>query len=137
MTDTKEILDASPTALPVDTADVAAAIDACLSCLQTCSSCADADLAEDDVEELRTCIARCLTCADVCELTARTLSRPGSWDRLVVHGVLQACLDACAVCAEECERHAAHHHHCALCAQTCNTCIRACQVLLDSGAFEQ
>jgi hypothetical protein len=55
----------------------------------------------------------------------------------VVHRVLRACIDACAVCALECERHAAHHRHCALCAQTCNACIRACQVLLDSGAFER
>ncbi len=73
MTDTKEILDAVPTGVPLSTGDVAAAIDACLRCVQTCTTCANADLAERDVDELSVCAARCITCADVCDVTARVL----------------------------------------------------------------
>ena len=73
MTDTQEILDAVPTGVPLSTADVAAAIDACLRCVQTCTTCAHADLFEEEVAELRVCAALCTNCADVCDLTARIL----------------------------------------------------------------
>jgi hypothetical protein len=100
MTDTRDMLDASPSGVPLGVEDVAAAIDACLNCLQACTSCADSDLAEADVEMMRACIALCLTCADVCDLVARTLSRPAQSDLLVVHRLLEACVRACSNCAE-------------------------------------
>jgi hypothetical protein len=137
MTDTSEILDASPSDVPLGVAAVAAAIDACLNCLQTCTSCSDADLAEDDVAEMRTCIALCLNCADVCQLTARVLSRPAHWDHFVVHRLLQACVRTCTGSAEECARHAKHHRHCAICEKACRACITACSALLDAEAFEE
>ena len=70
MTDTEEILDAVPTGVALGTEDVATAIDACLRCAQTC---ANADLAEEDIDELRPCAALCITCADVCDVTANFL----------------------------------------------------------------
>src|SRR5947209_9090288 len=102
MTDTREMLDASPTGVPLGVAEVATAIDACLNCLQTCTSCADSDLVEPDVAEMRACIALCVSCADVCDLVARTLSRPAQSDHLVVHRLLQACVRECTLCADEC-----------------------------------
>jgi hypothetical protein len=135
MTDTREMLDTSPRGVPLDADQVAAAIDACLNCVQACTGCADADLAEDDVEDLRDCIALDQRCADVCGLTARTLSRPSHWDEFVAHRLLQACVRACSTCAEECARHAAHHRHCAICEKVCRACERACQDLLDTEAF--
>jgi hypothetical protein len=136
MTETREMLDASPARGELDAAVVAAAIDACLECLQSCTSCADADLVEADVDELRTCIALCLTCADVCEVTARVLSRPANMDRLVAHRLLQACVRTCTSCAEECARHAPHHRHCAVCERVCRACIQACDALLGADAFK-
>jgi hypothetical protein len=136
MTETREMLDASPARGQLDAAVVAAAIDACLECLQSCTSCADADLVEADVDELRTCIALCLTCADVCDVTARVLSRPANMDRFVAHRLLQACVRTCTSCAEECARHAPHHRHCALCEGVCRACIRACDALLGADAFK-
>ena len=53
MTDTRDMLGASPTGVPLGADDVAAAIDACLNCLQACTSCADSDLVEADVEMMR------------------------------------------------------------------------------------
>jgi hypothetical protein len=137
MADTRDMLDASPRGVPLGVAEVATAIDACLKCLQACTSCADADLAEDDIDEMRTCIALCLNCADVCQLTARALSRPAHWEPFVVHRLLQACVRTCTSCAEECARHAEHHRHCAICEKVCRACLRACNVLLDAEAFEE
>lgn len=137
MTDTRAMLDASPVEIPLDPDEVAAAIDACLNCLQACTSCADSDLVEDDVEEMRRCIALDQTCADLCAVTARTLSRPAYWDRFVVHRLLQACSRTCAECAEECAQHAAHHRHCAICEKVCRVCVQACDALLEAEAFEE
>lgn len=137
MTDTKEMLDSVPTDVPVSTDELAAAIDACLQCVQSCTTCANADLAEQDIDELAVCAARCINCADVCDATARLLSRPAHWDQFVIHRVLQACVRTCENSAEECARHARHHHHCAICEKVCRACIQACATLLDAKAFEQ
>lgn len=135
MTDTRDILDAAPIAVPADVGEVAAAIDACLKCVQSCTTCSDADLAEDNVAEMTMCIALCLTCADVCALTARVLSRAAHWDSFVVHRLLQACVRSCTSSAEECHRHAPHHRHCAICEKVCRACIEACNALLAAEAF--
>ena len=132
MTDTEEILDAAPTGVPLNTKDVAAAIDACLKCVQTCTTCANADLGEADAGEMSVCAALCITCADVCDVTARVLSRPTQWDDVIVEHLLQACVRACENSAEECARHAHHHRHCAICEQVCRACIQACRALLDA-----
>jgi hypothetical protein len=132
MTDTLQMLDASPARLPVEPAELTAAIDAALNCVQTCTSCADSDLIEEDVAALRECIALCQICADVCDTTARVLSRPGRWDHLVVRPLLDACIRACTSCAEECDRHAHHHVHCAICARACRACIQTCSTVRDA-----
>lgn len=134
---TREMLEASPAGVPLGTAETAAAIDACFTCVQACTSCADADLVEDDVAEMRACISLCIDCADVCELVARILSRPAQSDHVAVHSLLRACVRECALCADECDRHAAHHRHCAICAKACRACEVACRSLLDAEAFEE
>ena len=131
------MLDATRVEIPLDLDDVAAAIDASLTCLQTCTACADCDLAEQEVTELATCIALCVECADVCGLVARTLSRPAHWDQFVVHRLLQACVRTCTASAEECARHAEHHRDCAICARACRACAHACSELLEDEAFAE
>jgi hypothetical protein len=130
------MLHASPADVPVGAAELAAAIDACLTCVQACTACADSDLIEEDVVTLRACIALNLVCADICDATARVLSRSGQWDLLTVGDLLRTCVRSCTTCAEECDRHAKHHPHCAICAEACRACIRACAVLLESKAFQ-
>lgn len=137
MTDTREMLDASPSGVPLGVVEVVAAIDACLNCVQSCTSCADANLVEADVGEMRACIALCLDCADVCDLVARILSRPAQSDHVVVHRLLQACVRECTLCAEECARHAEHHRHCAVCAKACRACVVACGALLDAETLKE
>ena len=137
MTRPREVLDASPSDVPLRVAEVAEGIEACLNCAQSCTSCADADLVEDDVAQMRACIALCIDCADVCHLVARILSRPAQSDHVVVHRLLHACVRQCGLCADECARHAEHHRHCAICAEACRVCEAACRTLLDAEAFEE
>lgn len=137
MTDTREMLDASPAAIPLGVSETTAAIDACLNCVQTCTSCADANIVEEDVEELRTCIALCLNCANVCDVTAQVLSRPAQWDDHATYRLLQACVRTCVTSAQECARHADHHRHCAICEKACRACSQACTALLEAAAFAE
>jgi hypothetical protein len=137
MSHTKAMLDAAPTGVPLNAEDVAAAIDASLSCFQACTSCADSDLAEQDADELSTCVALCLSCADVCDATARLLSRPAHWEGFIVYRLLQACVRSCTDSAEECAKHAHHHRHCAICETVCLECIQACNAVLDDETFAE
>ena len=134
-TQTLQMLDAHPAAVPVGAAELAAAIDACLTCVQACTACADSDLIEPDVATLRACIALNLMCADICDTTARVLSRPAQWDLLTVRDLLATCVRSCTACAEECDRHAEHHRHCAICAEVSRACLLACTALLEGEAF--
>jgi hypothetical protein len=137
MTDTYtlQMLHASRAPVPVGAAELAAAIDSCLTCVHACTACADSDLIEPDVDTLRACIAINLVCADICDATARVLSRPGQWELLTVRDLLVTCVRSCTACAAECDRHAEHHRHCAICAEVCRACMRACTALLEDETF--
>ena len=131
------MLSATPVTSPFHDAELAAAIDACAETATVCTQCADADLAEPEVEDLRRCIGLDLDCADICSATARVLARNAHYDVFTVQRLLEACVRACAECARECERHADHHRHCALCADACRGCEQACRALLEAEAFEE
>jgi hypothetical protein len=108
------------------------AIDAAYACAQTCTSCADACLAEHMVAQLRQCIRLNLDCADVCDAFATLGSRRTGSNEEVIRKLLEACITACRVCGEECQRHAAMHEHCRVCAESCRQCETACQSALRS-----
>ncbi|WP_306232137.1 four-helix bundle copper-binding protein [Agrococcus beijingensis] len=114
----------------IDKQVLAACIAACFECAQTCTACADACLAEDMVAELTNCIRINLDCADVCETTARVLSRRTGYDANTARAILEACRTACEACADECERHAEMHEHCRVCAEACRRCELSCANLL-------
>jgi hypothetical protein len=102
-------------------------IEECYSCAQTCTSCADANVAEEMVAELRQCIRLCLDCADICEATGRIASRCTGSDEETLRRMLHACAAACRLSGEECTRHAKHHEHCRVCAESCQRCMQACE----------
>lgn len=133
----REMLDAAPRRIEFDLDDLTAAIEACANSAQTCTSCTDSSLAEEDVATMVDSIALCDECADVCTATERSLSRPLHADRVVLHRLLRACVRQCTVCAEECEKHAAHHRHHAICARACRACAKACSDLLEDEAFAE
>jgi hypothetical protein len=129
MTRTEPMLVSNPRAIRLDRHALAEAIDLIIECGETCTACADACLSEGDVAELATCIRVNMDCADVCNATARVLSRLNEDDGFVSRAMLDACALACWSCGEECGSHAAMHDHCRLCADACRQAERACREL--------
>lgn len=84
------------------------AIDAAYECAQSCTSCADACLAEEMVAQLRQCIRLNLDCADVCAVMATVGNRRTGSNEEVSRKMLDVCITACRLCGEECAQHAHH-----------------------------
>ena len=127
---TTEMTHAYPSEINQDRELVARTIDALVACGQACTACADACLSEEMVAELRKCIRTDLDCADICDTTARVLSRHTGYDANITRAQLQACVQACRSCGQECEAHAGMHEHCRICAEACRACEKACTELL-------
>ena len=125
-----KMLETHPQATPNEA--LARCIQECFACALTCTSCADACLAEEQIAELVRCIRLNLDCADVCDATGRVLTRQTSTEPRLARSMLDACAQACHTCAEECERHAPHHEHCRVCAEACRRCEQACEELRSS-----
>ena len=126
----RQMLDTYPGTVGVDAAVLAAAIDALSDCAQACIADVDADLSEQNLAEMVTCIRLCLDCADVCTATIGVTSRQASYDASVTRPLLQACVAICKSCGDECGRHAQMHEHCRVCEQACRRCEQACLELL-------
>jgi hypothetical protein len=129
---TKEMIATHPDVRGNVNDEVIDAIDAAYACAQTCTSCADACLAEDMVAHLRQCIRLNLDCADVCDAFATVGSRRTGSNEEVIRTLLGVCITACRVCGEECQRHASRHEHCRVCAESCRRCEAACQNALHT-----
>ena len=71
----REIIERHPRPISLDRDLVLRCIDECFDCAATCTSCADACLGEWDVLELVRCVRLNLDCADVCDATARVVTR--------------------------------------------------------------
>jgi hypothetical protein len=127
MSHAQQILETHPRTLRMEIGVLAACIDWCFDCAQSCTACADADLGEPDVETLIACITLCRNCSDICTSTGNVLSRQTEFVPELARVVIQACIEACRSCGDECERHARHHEHCRVCAETCRRCEQACK----------
>ena len=131
MTYARQMLDSCPPTVDVDAGVLAAAIDAISDCAQACAADADADLSEQNLAEMVTCIRLCLDCTDICTATGGVISRLADYDPSAARLLLQACVAICKSCGDECARHA-HYEHCRVCEQACRCCERACRELLDA-----
>ncbi|RPF21706.1 four-helix bundle copper-binding protein [Myceligenerans xiligouense] len=129
---TTTMVETYPKSINLDRTQLAGVIDRIVECAQACTACADACLSEDSVADLRKCIRTNLDCADICETTARVLSRHTAYDANISRSVLDACITACQACGDECERHAGMHEHCRVCAEACRACESACRELLTT-----
>jgi hypothetical protein len=123
---TKEMLAAHPDVHGNVNDALSAAIEECYACAMTCTSCADACLAEQMVAELRQCIRLNLDCADICAATAAIATRRTGSNEETIRAVLDACTTACRLCGAECAEHADVHAHCRICAESCRACEQAC-----------
>ena len=126
----RDMLAGHPRPSPLDRHLLVRCIEDCIDCAATCTSCADADLAEPDVAEMVRCIRLCLDCADACEATGRILIRQTEPDLGVLRAEIEACAMTCRASAEECEKHASPHKHCRICAAVCRRCEQSCRDLL-------
>lgn len=105
---------------------LATAVRHAMFCAVICTSCADADTAED--MDMVQCIRTCSDCADICQATARLATRRSGSNVAVLKAQLQVCITACDACAAECERH--EHEHCRLCETMCRECAEDCRKAL-------
>jgi uncharacterized membrane protein len=128
----RQLLDAYPGNINADAGLLTATIDALSDCAQACVADADADLHEQDLAEMVTCIRLCWDCADICTATMGVVSRQTAYDASITRPLLDACIAVCKSCGDECERHASHHEHCRVCLQACRRCEQACRQLLDA-----
>jgi hypothetical protein len=124
----ERILKTHPRAENVRVAETHAASEALFACIEACTVCADACLAEPHVDKLRRCLRGTLDCADICSATLRLVARQTDTIGEMVRQQVHACLVACQLCAEECETH--EHAHCRMCAQACRRCQEACNRLM-------
>ena len=128
----RRMLDTYPRTFNADAGLLADAIGALSNCVQACNSDNAADLGEQNVTEMVTCIRLCLDCADICAATAAVTSRQTDYDANVTRPLLEACAAICKNCGDECERHARMHEHCRVCAEACRRCEQACRELLNA-----
>jgi hypothetical protein len=128
----RQLLDTYPGNLSADAGLLTATVDALSDCAQACVADADADLREEDLAEMVTCIRLCWDCADICTATMGVVSRQTAYTSSITRPLLDACIAVCKSCGDECERHADHHEHCRVCEQACRRCEQACRELLDS-----
>ncbi len=134
MTHALPMLQTYPAEINLDKAQLASVIEALTACAQACTACADACMSEKTamLPTLMKCVRDNLDCADVCDTTARVLSRHTGYDANLTRAVLEACATACKACGDECGRHAEMHEHCRICAEACRRCESACRDLLTS-----
>lgn len=125
-----EMLNTHPRATHIGVQVLARCIDECFDCAQTCASCADACLGEENVAELIRCIRLNEDCKTACMPTGEMLSRQTEAEWGVLRAQLEACRQACGACGVECEKHAGHMEHCRVCAESCRSCEKACDELL-------
>jgi hypothetical protein len=128
----RQLLDAYPGNINADADLLTATIDALSDCAQACVADADADMREQNVAAMVTCIRLCWDCADICTATMGVVSRQTAYAAGVTRPLLQACIAICNSCGDECARHASHHRHCRVCEQACRRCEQACRDLLNA-----
>jgi hypothetical protein len=110
--------------------DLLEGLSALWSCAEACTACADACLGEEEIHRVVRCIRTCRDCGDICEATAKLLTRQTQSEPALVRAQLQACVIACQVCGAECEKHAEHMAHCRICAEACHRCERICKEII-------
>ena len=133
MASTQMMLQAHPQRATIDQTVMNQCLEALYECANVCTLCADACLAEQDVQMLARCIRLNLDCSDICATTGKLLSRQRAPDWAIIRAQVQACIAICRACGQECRQHSDHGmEHCRLCADACQRCLEACERLLQA-----
>lgn len=95
----------------------------CQHCAVACDQCATECLDEIEMKRMVHCIRLARSCADLCALAGREMSRGSEF----AEQACQLCAEACELCASECAKH--EMEHCQVCAQACRDCVEACRLV--------
>ena len=106
---TKQMLETHPSGAAANADALAEVIDCCLECVQACTACADACLGEGNAEMLARCIRLDLDCADICDATAKILSRQVAFEPEMAQPVVDACARAVKLCGDNQPRRERDH----------------------------
>ena len=98
-------------------------IDACNSCEQLCTGCANEC---EEMGGMDHCVHFCRECAVECSRHSRSL-------RVNDQTHAKSCIAACEACATECEKGAKHMDICHRCAEACRRCADTCRKAEDVG----
>jgi hypothetical protein len=126
----ERIFSSSPNRIAPDSRAIEACIEACAECERACAACADACLGAPDPGPLRKCIRLNLDCADICNTSARVLTRQFHASLKFIRVQIEACALVAAACGAECLANAETHRHCRFCADACKRCEEACRKAL-------
>jgi len=132
MSTTRELFDSMTVRVGLSGADLAAAVDVLQECAESVTACAAAMLTGADVAELASAVSFDMDCVDVVETTRRLLTRNVGPGTALLRAQLKACLMACERSNEQCAKHAAHHAHCRICADSTGRCANVCRALLTA-----
>lgn len=132
MSDTLQIIDSAGAGPVPIHAELAAVLDALRECGQASSACA---MAMVGVGGMVLEVRRALDCADICDATARILSRGPATDLSIAGAAVHACVLACLASAEACRPHAVEHDHCRLHAESATRCAVALEQVEKSLAY--
>ena len=132
MTHALPMLETYPAEININKTQLASAIEALTACAQACTACADACMSEKTamLPTLMKCVRDNLDCADVCDTTARVLSRHTGYDANLSRQQVLAAIQATKTCGDTCSEHAQMHEHCRICADACRTAEQALTSLL-------
>jgi HD superfamily phosphohydrolase YqeK len=104
-------------------------IAACQRCAVAADHCASECLEEIvEIKRMTHCIRLNRSCADLCNLAVREMSRGSEF----AEQACQLCAEACELCATECGKH--EMEHCQACAQACRECAEACRQVAGLAA---
>jgi len=131
MNHAKLMLQTYPRPVQINMSVLADCIKACYDCAQSCTVGADAALGEEDLRKLSRGIRLCQDCADICETTARILSRQTDPDWKVVRKQLELCEVACRTCGQALINLGARREYFRECAEFCFACESACSGVSD------
>lgn len=97
-------------------------------CIEACGNCISSCLKEENVDNMRECIASDIDCLDICSSALKFLSRDSSNQDVL----LKACIEVCQNCEKSCREH--DMDHCQKCADACKACKEACESHLALAA---
>ena len=111
---------------------LAQAIDACLSLVVICTTCAEICGPEEGPGGAF--MRACLDCAESCSAAAVSAQRREDGSEAVVRAELEACIAACRAVVAHCESHGSSDGPCQVCAEECRRCLARCEAAVESLA---